>query len=160
MRILGIDPGLNYTGWGVISFTKLSIEFIDCGIITPNSKESCSSRLEHIYNYLKNAIEYYKPGVVSLEETFVNKNPASALKLGYARGVALMVPAIYNLKVYEYAPNTVKKTVTGAGHADKDQIKKMVHMILPKMKTLTVKDDAMDAIAIALCHGYHIGKIL
>ncbi len=153
MRILGIDPGLNFSGWGIIDVNNSSVKFIDCGIINPSKKSSDSKRLHEIYEGLKEVIITFSPEVASLEETFVNKNPKGALKLGYSRGVALMIPAIYGLEVFEYSPTTIKKTVSGNGHASKEQVKAMMKFIMPNMKNL--KDDAIDALSIALCHSYH-----
>ncbi len=153
MIVLGIDPGLNFTGWGVIKVIKSTVSYIDCGIINPNSSLDMSERLHIIYLGLLEVIKNYKPQVVSVEETFVNKNPLAALKLGHARGVVLMVPAIYGLKVFEYSATTVKKVVAGNGHASKDQIKAMIKLVMPNTKD--VKDDAIDALSIALCHTYH-----
>lgn len=153
MRILGIDPGLNFTGWGIVDVKNSQVSFVDCGIINPSKKDTDSQRLYGIYEGLKEVVVDFSPQVVSIEETFVNKNPQGALKLGYARGVALMIPSIYGLSVFEYSPTTVKKTVAGNGHASKDQIKAMMKFIMPNMKDL--KDDAIDALSIALCHSYH-----
>lgn len=152
MRILGIDPGLNFTGWGIIDVNNSSVKFIDCGIINPSKKECDSKRLHKIYEGLKEVVTAFSPEVVSIEETFVNKNPQGALKLGYARGIALMIPSIYNLEVFEYAPTVVKKTVSGNGHASKEQVKVMLKFIMPNIKE--IKDDAIDALSIALCHSY------
>ncbi|MDR2007671.1 MAG: crossover junction endodeoxyribonuclease RuvC [Alphaproteobacteria bacterium] len=153
MKILGIDTGLNYTGWGIINVVNSSVQFVDCGIIHPSNKNSDSVRLHTIYDGLKQVITDFTPDVVAIEETFVNNNPRSALKLGYARGVALMIPAIYDLSVFEYSPTTIKKTVAGNGHADKEQVKAMLKFVMPNIKDM--KDDAIDALSIALCHGYH-----
>jgi crossover junction endodeoxyribonuclease RuvC len=153
MKILGIDTGLNYTGWGIIEADKNSVKFINCGIIHPNAKNSNSIRLHKIYEGLNAVIAEFQPNVVAIEETFVNSNPNSALKLGQARGVALMVPAIYSLSVFEYAPTTIKKTVAGNGHATKEQVKAMLKFVMPNLPNM--KDDAIDAVSIALCHGYH-----
>lgn len=153
MKILGIDPGLRYTGWGIIEANKSKLTYIDCGFIAGSTTSTISQRLQFIYDCLKQVIEKHNPTEVAVEETFVNKDPKGALKLGYARGIALMVPAIYNLPVFEYAPNTVKKTVVGNGHASKEQVCKMVNFIFPTVKT--IKDDAIDAIAIAMCSAYH-----
>ncbi|MDR0483821.1 MAG: crossover junction endodeoxyribonuclease RuvC [Alphaproteobacteria bacterium] len=153
MRILGIDTGLNFTGWGIIETSNNSVKFIDCGVINPPAKNSDSQRLHKIYEGLKEVIINFNPEVVAIEETFVNNNPKGALKLGYARGVALMIPSIYALEVFEYAPTTIKKTVAGNGHASKEQVKAMLKFIMPNIKE--VKDDAIDAVSIALCHSYH-----
>lgn len=153
MRILGIDPGLNYTGWALIENKVSSLRYIKSGVITTKSSEALEQRLFYIYSCLRNIIETTPPDVISLEETFVNKDPRGALKLGYARGIALMVPGIYSLPVFEYAPNTVKKVVCGNGHASKEQIQAMIKFIMPSVEI--VKKDESDALAIALCHAYH-----
>ena len=157
MRILGIDPGLNFTGWAVIEEIDSTIYLLDFGIITPNPKDSTSLRLHHIFTYLNKRIQEFSPSCVSLEEIFVNSDPRSALKLGYARGVVLMIPSMFNLEVSEYAPTTIKKVVTGNGHANKEQVRSMVKIVIPKSALIIdeAKDDAVDAIAIALCHLYH-----
>ncbi|MCL2567642.1 MAG: crossover junction endodeoxyribonuclease RuvC [Alphaproteobacteria bacterium] len=153
MKILGIDTGLNFTGWGVIEVSGQSIQFINCGIIHPHAKNSDSIRLHKIYEGLSAVIAEFNPQVVAIEETFVNNNPRSALKLGYARGVALMIPSIYGLEVFEYTPTAIKKTVAGNGHATKEQVKAMLKFVMPSLPNM--KDDAIDAVSIALCHGYH-----
>ncbi|XWO13993.1 Crossover junction endodeoxyribonuclease RuvC [Candidatus Hepatincola sp. Pdp] len=156
MIILGIDPGLNYTGWAVIETAKSSVKFVDCGIINPLSKEHISKRLFNLYSGVNQVITKFKPQQVSIEETFVSMNPKGSLHLGYARGVLLMLPALHDLAVFEYSPNTVKKTVAGSGHASKEQVKAMLKFIMPNMKQ-NMKDDAIDALSIALCHFYHKG---
>lgn len=157
MKILGIDPGLNFTGWAVIQESSSEIELLDFGIITPNAKDSTSLRLHHIYTILNRVINEFSPECVSLEEIFVNSDPRSALKLGYARGVALMIPSIHGLEVFEYAPTVIKKVVCGNGHSSKDQVCNMVKLLIPKHAQIIeeAKDDAVDAIAIALCHLFH-----
>lgn len=155
MKILGIDPGLNFTGWACITYDKSGIDLIDFGIITPNPKDPISVRLKHIHNIL-NTIFKDVPDEAVVEETFVNKDPRGALKLGYARGIALMVPALYNVPVFEYSATAIKKVVAGNGHASKDQVEKMVKLSMPKFSDIITeaKDDAVDAIAIAMCHAY------
>jgi crossover junction endodeoxyribonuclease RuvC len=153
VKILGIDPGLRFTGWGVIIASKSQVKFVDCGFIATADGDSTPHRLSSIYKFLTDVIEKHKPDVAVVEETFVNKDPKGALKLGYARGIALMVPALYGLEVFEYAPTTIKKTVAGNGHATKDQVQAMLKFIIPELKS--IKNDATDAISIALCHAYH-----
>ena len=155
MLILGIDPGLNYTGWGIIKNDSSSISYVDCNIIKPNAKLDTSRRLFHIYDELKQVFNKYQIDAVSIEETFINKDMKGSLKLGYARGIGLMIPSIYNIPVFEYAPNTVKKTVAGRGHASKDDIKLILSFLMPQIKKINVGNDAIDAIAIAVCHSYH-----
>ncbi|MFL1780726.1 Crossover junction endodeoxyribonuclease RuvC [Candidatus Hepatincolaceae symbiont of Richtersius coronifer] len=154
-QILGIDPGLNFTGWSYIKIDKSSIILMNCGIIKPNNKLNISDRLVTIYEELKLIISTVQPGAVAIEETFINKDPQSALKLGYARGIVLMVPSLFKIPVFEYSPNTIKKTVAGNGHASKEQMRAMINLVLPKTKQLALKEDEIDAIAIALCHAYH-----
>lgn len=153
MRILGIDPGLQNTGWGIIEYEGSALRYIASGVIKTKPKLSDAQRLAFIDQSLERLILEYKPYTASVEETFVNSNPASALKLGQARGIALMVPARCGLDVAEYAPNKIKKTVVGAGHAGKDQIALMIKVLLPKAGNV-VADEA-DALAIAICHAHH-----
>lgn len=160
MVILGIDPGLTVTGWGVLSFDASTTKFIDCGFIKGDpKKQDISARLANIYRVLLEVIEYYHVHAVAIEDIFVNSNPASALKLGYARGVALMVAGYYSLDLSEYSATTIKKTVTGNGHASKLQVEQMLALQMPDFKTFLqqkIQHDAVDALAIALCHRYHI----
>lgn len=152
-RILGIDPGLRITGWGVIDVSGPSLTHVDHGIITSNDKDSLPTRLNSLYTQLTDVIHRLAPHEAAVEEIFVNKNPMSALKLGVARGIALLAPAQAGLVVAEYAPNKIKKSVVGTGHADKDQIALMINHLLPKSGG--VKKDAADALAVAICHAHH-----
>lgn len=156
MKILGIDPGLNCTGWGIIGNKNGLPFYIDCGVITTKVSFNIEDRLVKIHKGILEVIENHNPQEVALEKVFVNTNPASTLKLGEARGVILMTPALIGLKVYQYSPNTIKKNVTGLGHASKEQVQKMVQFILSKNFDLRIKQDAIDAIAIALCHYYYL----
>lgn len=153
VRIIGIDPGLRKTGWGIIEVMGSSLSFIACGSIDPDSKLDLADRLAHIYKGLSEIIQSFAPSEAAVEETFMNKDPRSALKLGSARGIALVVPALAGLKVGEYAANKIKKTVVGAGHADKAQIRMMVKILLPKSDFKS--DDAADALAIAITHAQY-----
>ncbi len=153
MRILGIDPGLEHTGWGIIESAGSRISFIAAGVINTNPKDPIASRLVKIDAELGILMEKWKPESAAVEETFVNKNAASSLKLGQARGIALLVPARLGLQVAEYSTNLVKKSVVGNGHADKNQIGMMVRMLLPNCGEL--KEDAADALAVAICHAHH-----
>jgi len=152
--ILGIDPGLVITGYGIIRQTNNAITPLAHGVIKPNAKAPMAERLKMLSLKLLEIIEIYHPDEAAIEETFVNKNPASALKLGMARGVLVMTPALKDIPVYEYGANKIKKTVVGIGHADKDQVMMMVGRLLPKIGgTLTA--DSADALAVALCHAQH-----
>jgi len=155
VRILGIDPGLRNTGWGLITQDGSKLSFIACGTIKSDEKKSLAERLKQLHDGLGEIIASYAPDEAAVEETFVNKDARATLKLGQARGVALLVPALAGLSVAEYAPNLVKKTIVGAGHADKDQIHMMVKVLLPKSDAKT--PDAADALAIALTHAQHRG---
>lgn len=155
VRILGIDPGLRNTGWGMIAQDGSKLSFIACGTIKSDEKKSLSERLKQLHEGLSEIVASFTPDEAAVEETFVNKDARSTLKLGHARGIALLVPALAGLSVAEYAPNLVKKTIVGAGHADKDQIHMMVKVLLPKSDAKT--PDAADALAIALTHAQHRG---
>ncbi|HLD95689.1 MAG TPA: crossover junction endodeoxyribonuclease RuvC [Alphaproteobacteria bacterium] len=153
VRILGLDPGLRVTGWGIIDVLGTHIRHIAHGVICPKVEQDLSFRLKQLFEGLRGIIELYEPDEACVEETFVNKNPASTLKLGMARGVVLMVPSLFDIRVSEYSANKVKKSVVGVGHADKHQISTMVQFLLPGAKGVTA--DAADALAIALCHTSH-----
>jgi crossover junction endodeoxyribonuclease RuvC len=155
IRILGIDPGLRKTGWGVIASEGTKLSFIGCGCIESDDKLSLAERLRQLHDGLAGVIAAFAPEEAAVEETFVNRDPQSALKLGQARGIALVVPAIAGLSVAEYAANLVKKTVVGVGHADKRQVQAMIRVLLPKAETRSA--DAADALAVAICHAQHRG---
>ena len=153
-RILGIDPGLQRTGWGVVDSAGSRLSFVAAGVITSNPKDDLAPRLAVLAAGLAAVIAEHGPHCAAVEETFVNKNAASSLALGHARGVALLVPAQHSLWVHEYAANKIKKTVTGVGHADKKQIQAMVRILLPTApKGLAA--DAADALAAAICCAQH-----
>ncbi|MBY0612663.1 MAG: crossover junction endodeoxyribonuclease RuvC [Beijerinckiaceae bacterium] len=154
-RIIGIDPGLRKTGWGIVESEGSRLSFIACGSIDPDTTLDLAARLARLHDALSAVIHDHQPDEAAVEETFVNKDPRSALKLGAARGVALVVPALAGLPVAEYAANSVKKCVVGAGHADKAQIRMMVKVLLPKAEFHT--DDAADALAIAITHAQNRG---
>ena len=156
IRILGIDPGLRRTGWGLIESDGNRLVPVACGSLATSDRASLSERLLAIHDGLIAVIERYAPQEAAVEQTFVNANAASTLKLGQARGVAMLVPARAGLTVAEYAPNLVKKTVVGAGHGDKTQIRMMIGVLLPKITPES--DDAADALAIAVCHAHHRGS--
>ena len=153
LRILGIDPGLQNMGWGVIEMVDNRLTYVDCGTVKTKAALPMSERLKTLDNTLADIVARFSPDTCALEETFVNKNPASALKLGMARGVAMVVPARMGLPVFDYPANVIKKTVVGAGHADKTQITMMVKMLLPKAEPDS--EHAADALAIAICHAHH-----
>jgi crossover junction endodeoxyribonuclease RuvC len=152
--ILGIDPGLVKTGYGIVKQINNMITPVAHGIIKPDAKAPIAERLKMLSLQLLEIIEHYHPDEAAIEETFVNKNPISALKLGMARGVLLMTPALKDIPVYEYGANKIKKTVVGVGHADKTQIIMMVGRLLPKI-TGQLTADSADALAVALCHAQH-----
>lgn len=153
MRIIGIDPGLQRTGWGVLDARDNRLSFIAEGTLTTNPKAALSDRLVQLYDGLWAVLETWAPEQAAVEETFVNKNPMSTLKLGQARAIALLVPARRGLGVGEYSPNLVKKTVVGAGHAAKEQVQMMVKTLLPGAGN--AGPDAADALAVAICHAHH-----
>lgn len=153
IRILGIDPGLRRTGWGMVGVEGSRLSFIACGSIHPPVALPLSERLKAVHDGLAAVLTAHGPHEAAIEETFVNKDAQATLKLGHARGVAMLVCALAGVSVGEYSPNLVKKTVTGAGHADKAQIQMMVRVLLPKADPKT--DDAADALAIALAHAQH-----
>lgn len=150
IRILGIDPGLRNMGWGIIESRGSSLTFIAAGTLRSDAKAELSARLCQLHEGLSKVLGDYAPDEAAVEQTFVNKDAKATLKLGQARGIAMVVPALAGLPVAEYAPNQVKKTVIGVGHGDKNQIKLMVNMLLPKASYDS--DDAADALAIAICH--------
>jgi crossover junction endodeoxyribonuclease RuvC len=153
IRILGIDPGLRRTGWGVIVSEGNSLKFAGCGTITSNSSADLATRLCELHTGILGVIREFDPDEAAVENTFVNRNGAATLKLGQARGIALLAPASSGLRVAEYAPNLVKKSVVGTGHADKGQIHKMISILLPGAQVSG--DDAADALAIAITHAHH-----
>lgn len=154
VKILGIDPGLRYTGWGIITKEGSHIKHIANGTIsTSKNTKDLSFRLKEIYVGIYNIIKTYHPEEASIEETFVNQNPKSTLKLGQARGVALLTPALFEIPVFEYSPNIIKKAVVGTGHAKKEQIEAMVKILLGGIKPDS--EHSADALAIAICHTNH-----
>ncbi len=155
-RIIGIDPGLRRTGWGVIDTLGNSVRFVASGSVTSDGDDELAHRLVAIHDGLDAVLEEFQPDEAAVEQTFVNKDAGATLKLGQARGIALLVPARRGLPVAEYAPNAVKKAIVGAGHAEKQQIRLMVTVLMPKATFNS--DDAADALAIALCHSHHRGS--
>jgi crossover junction endodeoxyribonuclease RuvC len=153
VRIVGIDPGLRRTGWGVVESDGNRLTFIACGSVEPPDGLPLSGRLLAIHDGLSAVLRELAPAEAAVEQTFVNKDGVATLKLGQARGVAMLVPAMFGIHVAEYAPNQVKKTVVGAGHADKNQVLVMLKILLPKAEPMS--SDAADALAIAITHAHH-----
>lgn len=153
IRILGIDPGLRRTGWGVIEAVGNNLRFVASGAVRSQADASLSARLCQLHDGLLAVLREHGPDEAAVEQTFVNKDATATLKLGQARGVAMLVPALAGLLVAEYAPNQVKKTVIGVGHGDKKQIHMMVKVLMPR--ATFDSDDAADALAIAICHAHH-----
>jgi crossover junction endodeoxyribonuclease RuvC len=153
VRILGIDPGLRRTGWGVIEAEGNRLVYVACGSVEPPDGLPLASRLLAIHKGLAAVLSDHKPAEAAVEQTFVNKDGVATLKLGQARGVAMLAPAMFGITVAEYAPNQVKKTVVGAGHADKNQVAVMLKILLPKAEPPS--PDAADALAIAITHAHH-----
>ena len=153
VRIIGIDPGLRFTGWGVVDSDGTRLRFVASGRIAPPTNKSLPERLCHLAEGLDRELAAHAPDEAAVEETFVNADPRSALKLGQARGICLMAPSRLGLRVAEYAPNSIKKAVAGTGHADKGQILAMVKRLLPTAGAPSA--DEADALAIAICHASH-----
>ncbi len=156
MRILGIDPALQKTGWGIIESSGSSLKFVASGLIKTKAKAPMADRLLTLHHGLIAVIDEWQPREAAIEETFVNKNPASSLKLGQARGVLLCVPALKSLSVEEYSANKVKKSVVGSGHAAKQQIVTMIKILLPTCGEIS--EDEADALAVAITHAHYRGS--
>jgi len=157
IRILGIDPGLRRTGWGLVEADGNRLIYVACGSLETSERDDLGVRLVAIHDGLAKVIDQFRPDEAAVENTFVNTNAAATLKLGQARGIAMLVPARAGLVVCEYAPNVVKKTVVGAGHADKVQIRMMIGVLLPKSDPQS--EDAADALAIAITHAHHRPRV-
>jgi crossover junction endodeoxyribonuclease RuvC len=153
IRILGIDPGLRRTGWGMVVIDGNRLSYVACGSLATDDKASLAVRLLAIHDGLRQVVADHAPDEAAVETTFVNKDAAATLKLGQARGIAMLVPAIAGVPVAEYAPNMVKKTIVGAGHCEKAQIRMMIGVLLPKADPKS--HDAADALAIAVTHAHH-----
>ncbi len=153
MRILGIDPGLQKTGWGIIESDGNRLKFLGCGLIKTQTALPLYARLAALDDGLTKVVRQWMPDEAAIEETFMNNNAASALKLGQARGACIVAPARLGLAVHEYAANLIKKSLTGTGHATKDQVGLMVRTLLPKCGK-TGADEA-DSLAVAICHAHH-----
>ncbi len=152
MRLIGIDPGLQRTGWGVLAVKGSRLSHVSHGVLISDRKLPLAERLRQLYQALGDVLTQWQPVEAAVEETFVNKNPTSTLKLGQARGVLLLAPAMAGIPVSEYTPNLIKKSVVGTGHAQKAQVAMMVTTLLPAASNVT--DDAADALAVAICHAH------
>ncbi|MEE9251011.1 MAG: crossover junction endodeoxyribonuclease RuvC [Alphaproteobacteria bacterium] len=153
MRLMGLDPGLRVTGWGVIDVEGNRLRHAGNGVVRSDGGLDTPARLVQLFDGISQVLAEYKPDEAAVEETFVNRNPGSTLKLGLARGVVLLVPARAGLKVSEYAPNLIKKSLVGHGHAAKEQVAMMVRILLPGAELESA--DAADALAVAICHAHH-----
>jgi crossover junction endodeoxyribonuclease RuvC len=153
MRLLGLDPGLRHTGWGVIDTDGNRLKHVADGVVHSRAGRPLAERLSDLFRALNGVLDRFAPHEAAVEESFVNKNPASTLKLGVARGVVLLAPAERGLPVHEYSANLIKKSVVGVGHADKPQVQMMVRRLLPGC--LLDSADAADALAVAICHAHH-----
>jgi crossover junction endodeoxyribonuclease RuvC len=154
VRVLGLDPGLRHTGWGVIDVTGNRLAHIADGVVHAAIDQPLAMRLVSLFRQITSVVERFHPDEAAVEETFVNRNPASTLKLGVARGVVLLAPAERGLPVAEYSANLIKKAVVGAGHAGKAQVQLMVRRLLPGCEI--DQSDAADALAVAICHAHQV----
>lgn len=153
IRIVGIDPGLRATGWGVVAIEGNALSFLAAGTIKVPTEGELAGRLNILHAGLSEVLRNWQPDEAAVEQTFVNRDATATLKLGQARGICLLAPAQLGLSVAEYAPNAVKKAIVGAGHAEKGQIRAMVHVLLPR--ATFDSEHAADALAIAICHAHH-----
>ena len=153
MRVLGLDPGLRHTGWGVIDTDGNRLAHVADGVAHAVPDQPLAARLVALFRQIGEVLERFRPDEAAVEESFVNRNPASTLKLGVARGVVLLAPAERGLPVAEYSANLIKKAVVGAGHAEKAQVQLMVRRLLPGFSPGAA--DAADALAVAICHAHH-----
>ena len=153
VRLIGIDPGLRFMGWGVLDVTGNRLRHVADGVLATDSADPVPKRLKALHDGLVMLFEEYRPVEAAVEETYVNRNGAATLKLGYARGVALLAPALAGIAVSEYGAMEVKRAVVGTGAAQKEQVAEMVRRLLPGA-TLK-RADASDALAVAICHAHH-----
>lgn len=151
--LLGIDPGLRFTGWGMVEVDGNRLRHVGDGVIATDNTDSVPLRLKFLHDALTVLMARFRPDEAAVEETYVNRNGAATLKLGYARGVALLAPALIGIPVLEYGAMRVKQSVVGTGAATKDQVQMMVRRLLPGA-TLK-RADAADALAVAICHAHH-----
>ena len=156
MRILGLDPSLASTGWGIIEAENNRIRYVADGVVKTGASVDAAGRLAALHQGICDIIEQYKPDEAAIEKVFLNMNPESSLKLGQARGVIMLAPARYGIAVAEYEPNKIKKAVVGVGHAQKDQVGMMIKVLLPGCKPKN--NDSADALAVAICHNNHRGR--
>ena len=156
IRILGIDPGLRRCGWGLVDVQGAHVRFLACGTICPKTDAPMSVRLLKIFASLGGVITQHQPDRAAIEDTFVNANPASALKLGAARAAAMLAPAQAGLEVASFAPRTIKKALVGTGRADKAQMAAMIAVLLPGC---TARADEADALAVAICAAHHAPSV-
>ena len=156
VRIIGIDPGLRHTGWGIIDTSGNTLSYVADGAVHSVTEDDLATRLLQIHQQIMAVLTEFLPDEAAIEETFVNKDARATLKLGQARGVVMLAPVLLKIPVAEYAPNVIKKSVVGSGHADKDQVKHMVKILLPRAVLKTA--DSVDALAIAICHAHHRGQ--
>ncbi len=156
VRIIGIDPGLRHTGWGIIEVEGSKLSYVADGAVHSVNEDDLAVRLLQIHQQILMVLDEFKPDEAAIEETFVNNDARATLKLGQARGVVMLAPVLRKIGVSEYAPNVIKKTVVGNGHAEKDQVKHMVKILLPRAELKTA--DSVDALAIAICHAQHRGS--
>lgn len=153
MRLIGLDPGLRRTGWGVIDTDATRLSHVANGVVASDQSLDLTARLVQLHAALKRVLETYQPDQAAVETSLVNRNPTSSLKLGVARGAVLLAPGLAGLPVTEYLPNIVKKSVVGTGHAAKEQVQTMVRHLLPGV--VIESPDAADALAVAICHSHH-----
>jgi crossover junction endodeoxyribonuclease RuvC len=153
MRVLGLDPGLRHTGWGVIDVAGNHLTHVADGVVHAATDQVLAIRLVSLFRQITSVVEHFRPDEAAVEESFVSRNPASTLRLGVARGVVLLAPAERGLPVAEYSANLVKKAVVGAGHAEKTQVQLMVRRLLPGCDG--GEPDAADALAVAICHAHY-----
>ena len=156
MRVLGIDPGSETLGWGVVDGSGSKYALVDFGTVKSNTKQPFSKRLLNIYDGVAEVMATHSPDVLSVEDTFYAVNAQVALKLGQVRGTMLLLAEQRGIEIAEYAPRLVKQTVVGYGNAEKHQVQEMVKILL-KMKAVPTPHDAADALAIAICHFHHAG---
>ena len=153
VRLLGIDPGLRFTGWGLVEADGNRLRHLADGVIATNGEAPVPERLRMLHEALSALLLQHRPDEAAVEETYVNRNGTATLKLGYARGVALLAPALAGIPVAEYGAKAVKKAVVGTGGAAKEQVQMMVRHLLPG--ALIRRADAADALAVAICHAHH-----
>lgn len=155
VRVIGLDPGLGHTGWGIIEAESGRLRHVADGVVSTDAAEPLAERLSQIHRALGAVLDLWRPHEAAVENTYVNKNPAAALKLGQARGVVMLAPALARVAVWEYGAMEVKRAVVGTGAADKAQVAEMVRRLLPGAREAPRRADASDALAVAICHAHH-----